>query len=242
MKKSLLALSAVALILTPAAVEAQGFAIAGRAGTLGIGAEAAVGLGKNAALRGGIGLLPIERDASSFWDIGNDVDVKIKLPKKWYNVGVDLYLGGGFRIGGGMLFKPDDPTVTARLAGSASIELGDSTYRVDQVTEVVGSVNSKSQAPYALIGFGKHVKSGIGLFLDLGVAFLGDSPVKLEATDGDPLVLNSAEFQTQLAREQQNLEDDLPTWARKYWPILNVGIKVGIGDGARAAPRERTGR
>lgn len=228
MKKTLFALSAAALILVPAAVQAQGFAIAGRAGTLGIGAEAALGLGPKLALRGGLGLMPIERDASSFWDVGNDVDVTIKLPEKWYNVGLDLYLGGGFRIGGGMLFKPDDPTVTGTLTTTGSIEIGGQTYTGTEVANVVGSIDSKSQAPYAIIGFGRHTKSGIGLFLDLGMAYLGDSPVTLTAS-GNPTVTNSPEFKTRLAQEQQNLEDDLPTWARKYWPILNAGIKFGIG-------------
>jgi hypothetical protein len=230
MKKSLLALSAAALIILPGAVEGQGFAIGGRAGTLGVGVEAAVGLGPKLAVRGGIGLLPIERDASSFWDAGgNDVDLTIKLPEKWYNVGLDLYLGGGFRIGGGMLFKPDDPTLTGSLTGTASIDIGGQTYTASEVAEVVGSVDSKSQAPYAIIGFGRHVRSGVGLFLDLGVAFLGDSPVTLKAIPGNATIINSPEFQSRLRQEEATLEADLPTWAREYWPILNVGIKVGIG-------------
>lgn len=229
MKKSLLALGAAALILAPAAVEAQGFAVAGRAGTLGIGGEAALGFGPNLALRGGVGLLPLERDASSFWDAGESVDLTIKLPETWYNIGLDFYLGGGFRIGAGMLFKPDDPTLTGSLQGTASIEIGGTTYTATDVSEVVGSIDSKSQAPYAIIGFGKHTKSGIGLFLDLGMAFLGDSPVKLEATKGNATVINSPEFQSRLRAEEASLEADLPTWARKYWPILSVGLKVGLG-------------
>lgn len=229
MKKSLFALSAAALILVPGHLAAQGFAVAGRAGTLGIGAEAALGLGPNLAVRGGVGLMPIERDASSFWDAGDNVDLTIKLPKTWYNVGLDLYLGGGFRVGGGMLFKPDDPTLTGTLSGTASIDIGGTTYTASDVAEVIGAVDSKSQAPYAIIGFGRHTKSGIGLFLDLGLAFLGDSPVTLEATKGNSAVINSPEFQSRLRQEEQSLENDLPTWARSYWPILNLGIKVGIG-------------
>jgi hypothetical protein len=230
MKKSLLGLCAAALIIMPAAVEAQGFALAGRAGTLGIGAEAALGLGPNLAIRGGLGLLPVERDAGSFWDACKDdsVECTIKLPKNWYNVGLDLYLGGGFRIGGGMLFKPDDPTITGELTGTASIEIGGTTYTATEVAMVSGSVDSKSQAPYAIIGFGHHTKSGVGLFLDLGMAFLGDSPVVLSAT-GNQTVVGSTEFQSRLRAEEASLEEDLPTWARKYWPILNVGLKVGIG-------------
>lgn len=226
MKKTLFALSAAALVLVPAAVQAQGFAVAGRAGTLGLGAEAALGLGPKLAIRGGVGLMPLEVDASDLFD-SNGVEATLKLPKTWYNVGMDLYLGGGFRVGGGMMFKPDDPTVTGTLTGSASIEIGGVTYTASDVAEVEGALVSKSSAPYVLIGFGRHIKSGIGLFLDLGVAFMGDPDVQLTAT-GNPTVVNSSEFQSRLRTEEQNVKDDVGTYLN-YWPILNLGLKFGIG-------------
>lgn len=226
MKKTLFALSAAALILVPAAVQAQGFAIAGRAGTLGAGGEAALGLGPNLAIRGGIGLIPLEIDATDLID-ANGVEAKLKLPKSWYNVGLDLYLGGGFRVGGGMMFKPDDFVMDGTLTGSASIEIGGVTYTATDVATLEGRLVSKSSAPYALIGFGRHTKSGIGLFLDLGVALMGDPDVELSAT-GNPTVINSTEFQSRLAAEEQNIKDDAGTYL-KYWPILNLGLKVGIG-------------
>ena len=226
MKKTLFAFCAAALVLLPAAVQAQGFAVAGRAGTLGVGAEAALGLGTNLAIRGGIGLMPLELDATDAFD-SNGVDATLELPKTWYNIGLDLYLGGGFRVGGGMMFKPDDPTLTGTLTGSASIEIGGVTYTATDVASVKGALVSKSSAPYALIGFGRHVKPGIGLFLDLGVAFMGDPDVQLTAT-GNSTVVNSPEFQSRLRTEEQNVEDDLGKYLN-YWPILNLGLKFGIG-------------
>lgn len=228
MKRRVFALGVAAILALPLSATAQGFGIAARAGTLGIGAEAALGLSPNFAIRGGLGLMPLTTDATRFWDVGNDVKADLTLPKTWYNIGADLYLGGGFRIGGGMLFKPDDPTIDGTLTGTASIEIGGQTYTASQVAGVTGTLDSKNQAPYVLIGFGKHTSAGIGLFLDLGVAFLGDPAITLEAT-GDPTVINSAEFQSRLAQERQNLDNDLPTWAKKYWPILNLGLKFGLG-------------
>ena len=228
MKKSLYVLAAAALLTVPGALGAQGFGIAARAGSIGVGAEGAVGLTDAFVVRGGIGLMPLEIDPTSFWDPGTDVDATLKLPKTWYNIGADLYLGGGFRIGGGMLFKPDDPTITGSLTGSASIEIGGTTYTATDVAEVKGTLKSKSSAPYALIGFGKHTKTGIGLFLDVGVAMLGDPQVSLEATKGNPTVINSATFQSRLRTEEQNIEDDVGTYL-KYWPIINLGIKIGVG-------------
>jgi hypothetical protein len=229
MKKGLFVLSAAALLALPVTASAQGFGIAGRAGTLGVGAEAAVGIGEALALRGGIGLFPIETDATRFWDVGQDVNAKLKFPKTWYNVGLDLYLGGSFRIGGGMLFKPDDPTITATLQGTAEIDIGGQTYTASDVSEVVGSLSTKDSAPYVLIGFGKHTAPGVGLFLDLGVAFMGDSQVTLVATDGNPVIIDSAAFQQRLLDEAQNLDNDLPAWAKKYWPIASIGLRIGLG-------------
>ncbi len=228
MKKSVFVLTIAAVLALPGALAAQGFGIAGRAGTLGVGAEGALGVTDAFVIRGGIGLLPVELKNPSFWEPGADVDATLKLPKTWYNIGADLYLGAGFRVGGGMLFKPDDPSLTGSLTGSASIEIGGTTYTASDVAEVKGTLKSKSSAPYALIGFGKHTKTGIGLFLDLGVAMLGDPEVSLEATKGNPTVINSATFQSRLRQEEQSIEDDFGSYL-KLWPILNLGIKLGVG-------------
>lgn len=222
MRKSLVAVAAAALLLVPAAASAQGFAIAGRAGSLGLGAEAALGLSPNFALRGGLSLLPLEPTATI-----DDIEFTIGLPDTWYNIGADLYLGGGFRIGGGMLFKPDDPTLTGELAASGTIEIGNKTYTASDVARLDGVLDSKDSAPYVLIGFGRHTRPGIGLFVDLGVAFLGEPDVLLSA-QGNPEVVNSADFQAELRRQEQNTEDDLGSYLN-LWPILNVGLKIGLG-------------
>lgn len=228
MKKTLLVLTAAALVALPGALSAQGIGIAGRAGTLGVGAEGALGLTDNLVIRGGLGLMPLELKNPSFWEPGADVDATLTLPKTWFNIGADLYLGSGFRIGAGMLFKPDNPTLTGSLSGSASIDIGGTTYTATDVAEVVGTLESAKQAPYALIGFGKHTRTGIGLFLDLGVAMLGEPDIALEATKGNPTIINSAQFQQRLRTEEQNIKDDVGQYL-KFWPIINIGIRFGIG-------------
>ena len=227
MKKTTLVLTVATMLTLPPAVTAQGFGIGARVGTIGLGAEGAVGLGTDVALRAGFGVTPLTINPSSFWDPGQDVKAELKLPKTWYNVGIDLYPGGGgFRIGGGMLFKPDNPTLTGTLAGNASIEIGGVTYQASQLQEVVGTLESKKSAPYVLIGFGNEIKSGIGLFLDLGVAFLGEPNVVLEGTEGS--IINDPAFQQSLRNEETKIENDVGSYL-KYWPIANIGIKVGIG-------------
>lgn len=231
MKKSLiLAMSAAALIVVPGALSAQNFGVGVRGGTTGIGVDAGVGLGSKLTLRGGFGVLPFETDASSVWDPGAGVDITLKLPDKWYNVGVDLDLISGLHVGGGMMFKPNNIALTGTAAASASFTVGDKTYTGTDVAELTGTIDSKTSAPYASVGFGKLTSAGIGLYMDLGVVFLGDSPVKLEATKGNSTIIKSPEFQAELRKEEAQAEADMPAWARSYWPILSLGLKFGVGN------------
>jgi hypothetical protein len=216
-----------ALILAPLSLSAQQLGIAARAGTIGVGVEGAVGLADRLVIRGGIGFLPLEVDPTSLWDLGEGISTTLKLPDKWYNAGVDLYLGSTFRIGGGMLFKPDDPTISGTLTASASIDIGGQTYTVEDVAGITGKLVSKARAPYVLIGFGKHTSSGIGFFLDLGMVLLGDPDVQLTAT-GNSSLINSSDFESRLRTEEQSLENKAGTYL-KYWPIVNLGLRVGIG-------------
>ena len=222
MRKRFVVLAAAALTVGPAALSAQGFAIAGRVGSLGLGAEAALGLSPMLAVRGGLGLMPLEPTATI-----DDIEFTVGLPDTWFNIGADVYLGSGFRIGGGMLFKPDDPTLVGELTGTASIEIGDQVYTSTEVAQLDGVLDSKDQAPYVIIGFGRHAAPGVGLFLDLGAAFLGEPEVRLDAS-GDPAIVGSTEFQAELRKQEQRTEDDLGSYL-KLWPIVNFGVKIGLG-------------
>jgi hypothetical protein len=224
-RKNLVLAAALSLSL-PALAGAQDFALAGRAGTIGLGAEAAVSFGGRLALRGGVGLTPVEIDAGSLVEAGDEVEATLTLPKTWFNLGADLNLGAGFRIGGGMLFKTDDPELEAILGSGGTIEIDGVEYTNTQVESVRGVLDSKDQAPYAILGFGSPTGQGIGLFFDLGVAFLGDPQVALSA-EGDEAVVGSNEFQNRLRQEEQRVEDEAGDYLR-LWPILNLGVRIGF--------------
>lgn len=212
-------LAAAALAAAPCNASAQGFGVAARAGTLGLGAEAAVGIGESVAVRGGLGLVPFELDATI-----DEMAVTLELPETWYNVGLDLYLNGAFRLGGGMLFKSDDAMVTGNF--TTPQEFGTRTFTPEEIGTFTGVMDSKDSAPYVLMGFGKHTASGIGLSLDVGLAFLGDPEVTLDSDGGtlsdEPIMRSS------LDQEAQEFEDDMRTYLR-YWPILNLGLRIGVG-------------
>jgi len=217
MKKFLFIAAVLALLAGPSAATAQ-FGVAGRVGTLGIGAEGAIGLSERFVIRGGLGLSRLE--ASTSFD---GIPVTLTLPESWYNVGIDFYLNGAFRIGGGVLFKPDDPAITGTF--TEPVDIGGMVLTPTEIGTITGEVRSDDQAVYALIGFGKHTAGGIGLSLDIGAAMLGNPGVVLGAEGGslDPILLASL-----LDQEARDFEEDMKTYL-KIWPILNLGIRIGVG-------------
>jgi hypothetical protein len=212
---------ALALTLGPLAdsAAAQGLGFGARVGTLGLGAEAAVGLGDRVVARGGMGWNPWDPEISL-----SEIDVTAELPT-WYNVGLDLYLNGALRLGAGVLLKSDDPTLSAVFTQNQ--EIGDQTFTPQEVGTLIGVIDSRDPVPYALIGFGKHTSPGFGLFIDLGVGFLGEPDFQLDAVGGS-LNSQSGPLRSALDTEEQEFEDDAGAYL-KFWPILNIGLRIGVG-------------
>lgn len=205
--------------IVPGRAEAQQIGVGGRVGTLGLGAEAAVALTDRVVVRGGLGLMPVEPSLTV-----SDIDVTLELPT-WYNVGVDLYVTGAMRIGGGLLFKADDPTLTGVF--TTDQDIGGQTFTPQEIGTLIAVIDSKGQVPYALIGFGKHTAPGVGLFFDLGVAFLGAPDFRLSA-EGGTLSDDSGPFRDALDAEAAQFEEDSGRYL-EFWPILSLGLRIGIG-------------
>lgn len=223
LKKCALAIALAVAAVAPYHAHAQTVGIGGRVGTLGLGAEAAIGLSDRVVVRGGIGLIPFEPSLTL-----SDIDVTLELPS-WYNVGLDLYLTSAMRIGGGLLFKADDPTLTG--AFTASQDIGGTTFTAQEIGTMVGVLDSKDRVPYVVIGFGKHTAPGVGLFLDLGVALLGEPDFQLNA-EGGTLSDDSGPLRTALDQEATQFEEDAGSYL-KLWPILSLGLRIGVGGPTR---------
>ncbi len=210
----------LALFLLPHALDAQNIAIGGRAGTLGFGAEAALGLSDNISLRGGLGSFIFEFDGDF-----DEVEYTVSPPSMTATLGVDFYpMGGSFRLMGGLMFRDGDFNLdSSDISEAGSIELGETEYT--EAGTLHGTLATKSTAPFLGIGFGNHTQGGFGFFLDLGVAFVGEADVTLEAKG--PLA-SVPGVQQDLDLEAQNIKDDAGQYL-KYWPILNLGVKIPIG-------------
>ncbi len=208
----------------------QDIAIAGRAGTLGLGAEVVLIANDWISLRGGAGLVGFDADITSVSGLEDNRTGTLAVPKSVYTFGADIAMGN-FRIGGGMLYKEHDPTYAITLGSGAEIDIGANTYTEPEVTQLTTTLVSEPWAPYLLLGFGQHTTRGVGIFLDVGVAFLDSSDLRMSAT-GDRAVLDSRRFREDLRAEERSALEDAGD-LKNYWPILNLGLQFAVGGRGR---------
>ena len=206
------------------APEASGqVGITARVGTLGVGAEAAVDVAGRIAVRGGAGLamgLATFRPTTTF----DDISVQLDLPSTWYNLGLDYYLNEVFRVGGGLVFVTEEPTLRGLI--DDPVDIGGTTLTATEIGLLTGEVSTNKQAAYALVGFGRHSSTGIGLSVDVGAAFLGSDPsISLAAVGGSYPQDDMIDL---LNVEEREFESDMKTYL-KIWPIMSVGLRYGIG-------------
>lgn len=219
LRKVLVAASAVTMLL-PTAVSGQsiGIGVAARAGSLGFGGEVAVNVTRFFGVRGGIGVMPLSYNGEM-----EDVHYHVESTSPLSNVGVDFYPGFfDVRLGGGLLFIQNPTTFDARYSGQ--VEIGGTMYSDEEVGALTGDLDHGSAAPYVVLGLGRQTNRGIGIFLDLGAAFLEEQRMSYSTTgtlSGDP------NFEAALEAEAQEIEDEVNRYVKVY-PILSAGIRYGI--------------
>jgi hypothetical protein len=209
------------LLTLPLTLQGQSIGLGARAGTLGFGAEAALSLSDNLAVRGGIGSFFYEYE-----DEYDDVDYTISPPSVTGTLGLDFYpTGGSFRLMAGLMFRNGDfEARSGELAQAGSIEIGNDTYNGVSGT-LTGIVATNSTAPFVGLGFGNHNQGGFGFFMDFGVAFVGDAEVDITPSGN---IATAPNINENLAIEEQNIQDEAASYL-KYWPILSLGVKIPLG-------------
>lgn len=232
MKKALFPL-VLALPLTaasPPALAMQGIMVGARAGTLGIGPEAAIALNDQVTLRGGAGLLGFDMNLTGRFGLADERTAKLTFPKAFYTIGADFQLTS-LRVGAGILFKSKDPTYLVTLDSGASIDIGEGKYTEPEVKTLTTTLTSGDRAPYLLLGFGSQSTSGLSITADIGVARLADAELNMVAT-GDEQLLKSNEFVLNLALEEKETRDDFGSFVN-YWPVISVSVRYGLSGAGR---------
>lgn len=217
MAKPLVFIAALGVVVTVVAVsvKADGLAVAGRAGTLGLGAEVTKGFTET--VNGRFGLNNYTFDKSAAQDgVNYDIDMELE------NIGafVDWHpFRGSFRTTAGIVHNGNGATLKAQSA--SSYEIGSTTYTGAEVGELKGDLGFDSMSPYVGVGWGNAVdKKGRWTFgVDVGALFQGGADLQL-STNGQ--LASDSTFQSNLETERQRAQDDLG--ALEVYPVVQAGL------------------
>lgn len=190
-------------------------AVAGRAGTLGLGGDVIVNILPDVNLRLGVGAFSFDYDNDY-----SDVDYDLDLDLLTFPITIDWYpFDGTFHISAGVVFNETDVSLDAKY--SDTVDIGDTTYAASDVGVLSGSLGFNNVAPYVGIGWGNAFGRSRrwGFITDLGVAFTGSPDVALSATGA---LAATPGFCADLAKEEADLEDDLDGF--KIYPVFSMNL------------------
>ncbi len=234
MFKTVISTSVVASIFLMNTVQAatpdnSQYAVTGKLGTLGIGADLTYRINDkfNARLNINGGSVNAD-DAEDGIKYKGDFDVQTIGGLMDYHP-----MASGLRISVGIYNNGNELNLNATGSGNNNAEIGDRTYDITGAN-LATNVGFKSIAPYLGIGWGNAVKMGSKwrLSLDAGVLFQGTPEAKVTAsgnaidtTNGGNIPVNLATdptFQAELIKEENNLNDELKDF--KAYPVISLGV------------------
>jgi len=185
---------------------AEGFAVAAKVSTVGLGVEVTTNLLPDVNARIGFNTFNIDRDATE-----NNINYEIELEMQTVTGFIDWHpFATGFRTTLGLVVNGNELNMKAQPATNYNI--GGTVYTPAEVGTLTGAVGFDSIAPYLGIGWGDAVGS------DKSWSF-GEADINL-STDG--LLATNAVFLVDLEQEKQQLEQDLDDF--ELFPVLAFGI------------------
>ena len=193
-----------------------GLAIAGKAGTLGLGGELATGITQNVNARIGMNMLGFDVEEEI-----DDVEYDIGLDFSSFSALVDWHVfDGSFRITGGVVSMNHELDLEGTGAPGETVEIGDGTYTWANVGILSGSVEIDDLAPYVGIGWGDllSAKKSWGFYCDFGVVFAGSPDVKLTATGAGA----TPGLPADLVKERDDIKDELEAF--EFYPVISLGL------------------
>ena len=203
----------LALLLFPAVALAD-TSVGVRAGTLGLGVEVSYPISQRFGLRINADSYKYSRTLNSD---GIDYDAKATL--KTASLLADWYpFANNFRISAGPMYNGNKLVATSKPNANGQIIVNGVGYQAS----VEGDVDFKKYVPYAGIGYGRPIGSGLSLTFDLGVVFQGSPTATLTGTCTDPTPGLCATFQSNLAAQQQTANDNLKDF--RYYPVVSLGL------------------
>lgn len=200
-------------------VQAQSLAVGGRVSTLGLGVEGSFTMLDRIGARVGVNALSFSVDGEA-----DDIDFVFDVDLLTATFLADVYLTrGGLRVSAGLVSNENKLGLVAEL--QEDVEIGDSTYSDVDVGDLIGKIGFDDVKPYLGVGIDSSLNKGggLGFIVEFGVLFQGSPKVLLEA---DGPVSNDPQFLSDLAKEQEDISDDLSFF--KVYPVIAVGISYHL--------------
>ena len=200
---------ALALALLPAVAMAD-VSVGVRAGSLGLGVEVSYPLSQRFGLRLNADSYKYSR---TFNQDGIDYDGKATL--KTASLLADWYpFANNFRISAGPMYNGNKLGLSTP---NTTLDVGNNTYQAS----LEGQVDFKKYVPYAGIGYGRPIGTGLSLTFDLGVVFQGTPTATLTGTCS-PAPACTAQFQSDLQLQEASLNDAIKDF--RYYPVVTLGL------------------
>ena len=199
---------AIALLLLPAAALAD-TSIGVRAGTLGLGVELSYPFSQRFGLRLNADSYKYSR---KYNQDGIDYDGEAKL--KTASLLADWYpFANNFRISAGPVYNGNKLGLTSQ---PGNVVVNGTTYNAS----IDGQVDFKKYVPYAGIGYGRPIGTGLSLTMDFGVVFQGTPTATLTGTCTPPAGCGT--FQSDLKAQEASLNDSIKNF--RYYPVVALGL------------------
>lgn len=219
-----LAVILAALLLAPGRAPAGEFSVAPQIGTLGFGLNAGWQYSDYLKFRANTNYLPYSRN-----DTISDVSYKAELD--YFTIGAlaDVHpFAGGFRLSGGLYYVDLTLKAKAKLADEKKYTIGDHEYSGKDLGTWKGTVEWKTLAPYAGLGYGTGSgnEPGFGFSFDLGALYIGKARVNFEAPDSayQTAAANKYDLQADIDKEENEVKDDIYKYTKGFWPVISLGV------------------
>lgn len=218
------AIAALLCCLSSLPAEAADVAIGAKAGTLGLGVEMTVGLGRQWNGRLGVsGFNYSDRREAS--DIEYDAEARLRTAAAL----LDFHPGGrGFRLTGGLIWNGTEVEGSSLPPSSGFYNIGGVQVPVNLLGTLDADADFDPVVPYAGLGWGNAVGTNqkVGFSFEVGAVFQGTADVELTPVLSPDSPLNNPvareALQILIEREEADLEDEASDY--DIYPVVSLGV------------------
>jgi len=205
----------------PAVAAEGGWAVAGKASTLGFGADLHRVLVPGwLSFRTGFGSFRYSIDISD-----NNINYHARLKLGAVPIGIDVYpFKNWFRLNGGLMINLNEVDASATPNALGQITINGTRYTVAQIGQLDAAVKFDRASPFVGLGFGRPFKNGKhwGFMFDLGAMYHGQAKLSLSTTTPP-----SSQLQNDLRQQEQRFNQDAKNYP--WYPIIQFGLSYRFG-------------